>query len=1740
MRVIFSLFFSLMTLGQLVPNPAANAQSGAARDGNRLTYLDEFCDPYYPDADAARLTTPQWIGEEGVDAVITLGIDDMRDSQKYEAYLRPILDRLKKIDGRAPVSIMTCQIDPSDEQLQTWLTEGLSLECHTIDHPCPCLQGGDFERAKDTYDRCVDLMSSIPGNGPVAFRFPCMDSLNTPSPRAYAEIVNQKTPNGNFLQVSTSVTCLFTPDDPTVRSHFQTGESFDPRRFKKYVPFPSFVNQIKNHPYPYLIGNQCWEFPCTIPDDWQGQNIHRPHNPQTVVDLKAAVDASVTKKGVANIIFHPHGWIRAEQIVEVIDHVEKKYGKRVKFLTFRECLDRINKHLLGNVAVRHPKTGTNPGVRILDLNGDGYQDVFMGTEKTQIYRIWNPGKRKWSEFKHVFNLQKIRFGMMHQRVVVLQEQTPGEFAVWRFSGNGEQIRRAGQLKLDRRTTIDQLRLRDLNLDGQTEIIVGAPHEKSIIAMETKEAVAEEAKNQKRGNEDGIIRFQRIADFPAAIVDAKGEDNGLRFVDLNEDGFDDILISNDQQAAVYLYRSKSASFEEIDPGTEIPRIVSGGKNGGVWFANRHLWAQNEHTHRLPDGVDRRSFQQILSKTEPGPKSPESSLDCIQVIDGFQVELMAAEPLVMDPVALEWGLDGKLWVVEMADYPLGLDDKGKPGGRIRFLEDTDHDGTYDKSTVFVDQIPFPTGVLPTNIDPANPSCLISAAPYIVEAKKKSNWKELIEDENNLLLSGFGEGNQQHRFNGFSPGLDNWIYLANGDSGGIVKDSKGNQINLRGLDLRIKTGHHWEMEAQTGQTQFGRHRDAWGNWFGCSNPIPLRHYILPDHYLKRNPHYRFPAPRIDIATAGNTQIFPRSKVLSHWSGYRPPSAGQAHRFTSACSTDFYRGKLFGAEFDNNTFTCEPVHNLVHRRITKRKGLRFSSSRPKHESNKEFLASSDSWFRPTTVKTGPDGALWVTDMYRLVIEHPEWIDDQEEKRLFLRSGHDRGRIYRVSPVNRSTPPLPALPSNFVHQRNGRYTQELTDHLLQMLSNENRWSQETAQRFLVAIGTQTQDPEVSNKLLALMQNPKPLVRLHALCTLDGRNELLPEQLSQALADSHPELRRHAIRISEKFLKSNQSPQLLGDLQKLASDSDLNVQMQLAFSLGFCSHPTAATLLAEIGDKNFEQEYLVAAVFSSLNRSNIAGVIKEAQSRTANADFVMALLQQAFRFGKPQLAQASLSRILSAENPENLATRQLELIVQIYDAIPSLTTPERAKLSSLSTILSGKVFRSLEQSDSDRRKLAAMQLISRSPFLNKSDVVGFLAKQIGPQIDVKKQKFAIAELARIDDPEPAMFFIKQWRYVTPEIRQAFFSALLQRPSWAKQFLQSVLTKKISVGEVSPSQRSQLLGHTHSEIANLAKSLFSAGPAVDGNASVTRFLKEIGKITRVPNPTHGKTVFENHCAKCHQVGELGKPVGPNLVTVKDLSVPGLVRAILTPNAAVEDKFRSYLVALDDGRELTGLIASESTTQIRLIASDGTAHELFRSQIEQIKSTGKSLMPERLDQEIKVADMFDLIHFVRNAVDKLPAARKRKSFSGNEPQVVYANPKGDLVLAATNCEIYGPKIMYESKYKNLGFWGHVDDQARWKLKLSQPGRYEVFLNYSCPAETSGNLFEFRIGTESVKGKVVATANWDEYKRIRIGVLELKPGQSIASFNALSPMKGFLLDFQSIELVPTPATLSPIPRD
>ena len=334
----------------------------------------------------------------------------------------------------------------------------------------------------------------------------------------------------------------------------------------------------------------------------------------------------------------------------------------------------------------------------------------------------------------------------------------------------------------------------------------------------------------------------------------------------------------------------------------------------WFESRHwlallFWMLNWLV------AGELSAQQL----NPPMLSPEDALEAIEVSEGFKVELVAAEPLVQDPVNFDWGPDGRLWVVEMADYPLGLDGTGQPGGRVKVLEDTDGDGVYDRSTLFADGLNTPTGIMVWRR-----GVLVSGAPDITYLEDANG--DGKADKREVLFTGFAEGNQQHRVNGFSYGLDNWVYLANGDSGGTVKSIKtGETLQINGRDLRIRpdTG---EMETQSGQTQFGRHRDDWGNWFGCNNPNPIFHFVMDERYLRRNPHAKYPSSKRDIRQ-GPVDVFPIGPFISHCdTKYRP--LGAKPKFTSACGVMPYRDTLFGPEYQNATFTSEPVYNIIHAR--------------------------------------------------------------------------------------------------------------------------------------------------------------------------------------------------------------------------------------------------------------------------------------------------------------------------------------------------------------------------------------------------------------------------------------------------------------------------------------------------------------------------------------------------------------------------------------------------------------------------------------------------------------------------------------------------------------------------------------------------------------------------------------------------------------------------------------------
>jgi putative membrane-bound dehydrogenase-like protein len=931
-----------------------------------------------------------------------------------------------------------------------------------------------------------------------------------------------------------------------------------------------------------------------------------------------------------------------------------------------------------------------------------------------------------------------------------------------------------------------------------------------------------------------------------------------------------------------------------------------------------------------------------KMEPGPKSPEESLNCIKVRSGFTVELMAAEPLVQSPIAFAWGPDGKFWVVEMGDYPLGLDGKGKFGGRVKFLTRSRENGPYDKSTIFLEGLGFPTGVTPFGN-----GVIVTCAPEIFYAEDTDG--DGKADKKVVLFTGFIEGNQQHRVNGLTYGFDHWWYGANGDSGGTVKSIKtGKEFSLSGRDFRLRPDDS-AFETQSGQTQFGRSRDDWGNWFGNSNSRPLYHFALDDHYLRRNPYLVSPDPRVDVSvTPGAAPVYPISKALPRFNDFNA-----LNHFTSACSAIVYRDNLFGPDFANNTFVSEPVHNLVHREIMTPKGSTFTSRRADDEQTSEFLASSDNWFRPTTLQTGPDGALWVADMYRYVIEHPQWIPKDWQAKLDLRAGQDKGRIYRVYPKDKKPRPIPVLDKLTAYE------------LAALLESDNGWTRDMAEQLLMTYKDRLSLPRLDE---ILRKGPKPLARLHALASLRMFGGIGPEAILQGLKDGDPGVRRWAVRFGEQHLNGNK--EVLDKVLALADDSDAQLRLQVAYSLGDAE--TAGAALAKLAQAHRDDPYLLAAVASSLHDKNLGDFLRAlplTETKDFPSFFSLAIVRMASAQRDPKELLAGLCRAsLAGEGGHYLA------LGAILDALKQkkVPIPDDAGLARSLEAIAGKARQVVENPRSAvKDKIEALAMLGRGLTRDAKEleaVAGFL----NPRTPEPLQAAALAATLRGQGAGIGELLLQSWKGYSPRQRSQVLDALLSREELTLQLLDQLEKKKVGPLEIDASRRQRILEHRNAKIKERAVVIFAAAIPPE-RAKVLRDYQPV--LTLKGDAERGAQSFAKICAACHQYSGMGPLVGPDLASVKDKTPEGLLIAILDPNRAVESRYIDYRVVTTAGQTLTGLIASETSASITLVGPDGKKHELLRSEIDELTSTGKSVMPEGLEKDIPPQEMADLIAYVR---------------------------------------------------------------------------------------------------------------------------------------------------------------------
>lgn len=950
------------------------------------------------------------------------------------------------------------------------------------------------------------------------------------------------------------------------------------------------------------------------------------------------------------------------------------------------------------------------------------------------------------------------------------------------------------------------------------------------------------------------------------------------------------------------------------------------------------------------VIRRVHDLIEHPEGEGNLSPEESLKHIHVADGLEVELVASEPLVKDPVNVAFGPDGKLWVAEMGDYPLGEDNQGSPGGRIRYLEDTDKDGRFDKSTLFLEGLHYATGVYPWKN-----GVLVSAPPAIIYAEIDPATGKASKEQ--VILDGFEVGNPQHVVNGFCVGIDNWIYI-NGDDTGVIRSAVTNQkVNMQGRDGRFKpfTG---ELETECGMTQHLRSRDDFGHWFGGANYCPYWHYVLEEKYIRRNPYVASPRPWKDLYGGFYPQVFPSSRIVDRFN-----DLFTAGRFTSACSPNPYRDSLLGKESDETIFACEPVHNLVHRSRYVKDGLEFRAERFAVDAQSEFFSSADPWSRPVRAVTGPDGAVWIADMYRQVIEHPNWIPEAWLARLDVRSGSDKGRIYRVYPKGKRPGSLPNL------------REEKPSELVKRLESSNGWQRDMAQHLLIM----GKEAALSKEIESIVQHSSNAkAKLSAMGTLEGLGALRPETLKVAIHDAHPDVRRWAIRFSEPLLDKNES--LADDVAKLANDDDITVRFQVACSLGEQNNSRGADALGIIAARDADNEWMrVALLSSSTHHPEV--VLRKVLAAPGDSKGKALLVDGLLATAIGVFGEAGVEKVLAQVLPpsgERPAAWQYQSVATLMDALDRRGTSllrwsegagkkNNELVSSVQTLLKTARNEAIEPENSNR--VAAIAVLGRG-IDEASEDRTLLANCLPSIVPIEVQLAAIQTLGKLKTTDVPQILLADWRSRSPSARTEVLSVLMSRPEWIDKLLDALEAKEVLPADLGASVQQSLVTHTKSSVSNrameiLASSQPSRQAVLDEHQSV---------LTMKGDPSRGRELFVKNCANCHRFGGLGQIVGPDLGGVRDRTPPYLLLSVLDPNRAVESKYMGYSAEMADGRVLSGMIVIESSGSITLARPDGKVEKLLRVDIERLVSSGKSFMPEGLEKDIPPQGLADIFSFL----------------------------------------------------------------------------------------------------------------------------------------------------------------------
>ncbi len=951
--------------------------------------------------------------------------------------------------------------------------------------------------------------------------------------------------------------------------------------------------------------------------------------------------------------------------------------------------------------------------------------------------------------------------------------------------------------------------------------------------------------------------------------------------------------------------------------------------------------------------------------------KKAMESFRLEDGLEIELVVSEPLVVNPVAFAFDERNDLYVVEDRGYPDPIDGSKAPAiGRVALLRDTDKDGKFETRYEFAEGLTYPNGVLPWK-----GGVFVTCAPDIYYFKDTDG--DGKADIKEVVLTGFNsDKTAQIRVSHPLLGLDGWIYVTSGLNGGKITSPKHPEreaVSFTSADGRFNP-ETFVFENTGGRSQFGLAFDPFGRRFGTSNRHPVMQMMIEPWHLKRNPSLLFTETYQNTSNVeANAKVFPISGAVTT-AEFIPKLMGLSHTgtFTSACGLLIYNGDRMTDAHKGNVFICEPAQNLVQRQVMKPDGAGFRSELA--YDTKEFLASTDGWFRPVFLTHGPDGSLYLADMYRKVIDHPSYVPEEARHLLDFESGKTDGRLYKIHAKGRKENAL-AKPDFSSVQK-----------VMNALGFDNEWHRETAFRIIL----QDKKSEFKPELKAMAAGSAvPESRAAALWLLNHLGALDASLLSKALDDPHPGVREQAIRLADKSSAGEAS---LGELlAKKADDPDKRVRFIAALALGNQKTPASTEALAKIAARDGEDKWSRNAVLSGISDRlpDFLAAFRKQKGGDARA-YALVMQDMGKLFGNAATAEACRALLTETLNQKGGEDWRAATILGLAEGVSKRKEFSSGSKPALQALLeSGPDKAGTKQLDAFMKSMNSIALREDLPLSERKDAVALLGyydfekvkatlrKTLDARNPPELQIETVSALTKLGVREGAALMTAKntWSAYTPRVKNSVIASLVSNPDFINVLFEGLESKVIGAAEITSNDRQRLIKHKDEAVSKRAATYFEE---LESGGRMKVYQDFRPKLSEKAVAANGKVIFQRTCSACHTYAGLeGGNVGPDLSGIRNQPPDAILLHILVPNYEVYPAYQALNIETNDGNTVTGWLVSETENSLTIRTAFSTEETILRKNIKTLNNPGVSLMPDGLEQTMSSQDLLDLIAFLKGA-------------------------------------------------------------------------------------------------------------------------------------------------------------------